>query len=261
MNDSKQIEQLLQQQSLLFKDYKCTVTAEMEKEKENFMKDCDYRAHSQHETFTLFNLQTGSFMSQHIASDENGNSTINNFHSLQAGNYLMAYTHPEDRLYTIKLEIAVFKCLKLLNPNQIKNFCFTYQRRLKSNNGEYRCYIHQMRVAISDINGCPWILQIMTKPCILIPAERIERYRIFSIKSSGEFAVFKKIWKESIVKLTNCQKMILYWSEKGLSKLEISIKIICSLSTIRSHCDKIRSMLCVNSISLACILSTQLGLR
>ncbi|MEI8086419.1 MAG: helix-turn-helix transcriptional regulator [Paludibacter sp.] len=261
MNDKNQIEQLLQQQALLYKEHECMVTAEMEKRMENFMKDCDYRAHSQQETFTLFNLQTGSYVSQHIASDENGHSIVNNFQTLQAGNYLIDYTHPEDKLFTLKLEIAAMKCLQLLNPNQIKNFCFTYQRRLRNDKGEYNCYIHQMRVAISDKNHCPWILQIMTKPCILNPAESVERYRIFSIKSSNEFNVFKKIWKVSIVKLTNCQKKILYWSEKGLNKQEISIVMICSLSTIRSHCDKIRSLLCVNSISLACILGTQLGLR
>lgn len=258
MNDAIKIEKLKKKQAFLFEEYKCMVTPEMEKAKDHFITSSKFHAHCQNQTISLFNLQEGRLESHDVATDENGLYIENDFDKIKNACHLLDFTHPDDILHTLNLEIAILGYINILTPEEIKNFCFTYQRRLRNNTGDYQCYIHQIMVAISDENHHPWLLQIITKPCILNPTNQIERYRLFSILPTKEIKKFKKLWTGVIVKLTNCEKNILHLIDKGLTSTEIAKKLSRSINTIRTHYNNIISKLSVNSIYNACALCSQL---
>lgn len=251
MNNQIKYEQLIIKKEQLMSSWDCTVTPEMEMEKKDMIKSFKHQSHSQRQTYTLINIPKGNLESNHISPDENGNATESSYAKIAYNHQLLEMTHLSEKLFTLKLEIAIFEYLQQLTPQQIPNFRLNYQRRLRTDSGEYQCYIHSITVAICDAAHQPWLLQVVTKPCKLNPAEDPERYRIFCIQPSNEIKNFNKYWDGVNIYLTESEKEILLFTAKGHSKLDIAEMTFRSEKTVKSHCSNILRKLCVNSMPIA----------
>lgn len=261
MDDLLKQEILKKELKLLLDDFKGEYSPEIELEIDSWMKKLPDLSHIHHSSYTLFNLKEGRIIAHQSAKKSMHNKIEISVGALCKENHLLNSTHPGDRSFILKLEVAVLRFLPLLNAAQLKNFRLAYQRRIMMNNTDYQCKIHKISIILSDENGEPVLLLFETEPCLVEKGDVDERFHIFSVNDKRNFKLFKSCWEGTMTHLTPTEIKVLSYLDKGYNKPEIAKILKVNVVTIRKHCDNAKAKLHVSSTGMTCSLSAQLKLR
>lgn len=261
MDDDLKQELLKKELKLLLDDYMGECSLELKLEIDSWIKKLTTLSHIRQHSYTLFNLKEGRIIAHQSAKKSMLNKVEMSIGALCKENHLLNSTHPSDRIYILKLEVAALRFLLSLNAVQLKNFRLAYQRRIMINSTDYQCRIHKISIVLSDENGQPVLLLFETEPCIVEKGDIAERFQIFSIHNKRNFKLFKSCWEGTMTHLTPTEIKVLYYIDKGYNKPEIAEMFDVVVSTIRKHCDNAKAKLHVSSTSMTCSLSAQLELR
>lgn len=261
MDDAYKQELLKKELKLLLNDFMGECSPELKLEIDSWIKKLPTLSHIRQHSYTLFNLKEGRIIAHQSAKKSILNKVEISIGALCKENHLLNSTHPGDRNYSLKLEVAVLRFLLSLNAVQLKNFRLAYQRRIMINSTDYQCKIHKISIVLNDENGQPVLLLFETEPCIVEKGDIDERFQIFSIHNKSNFKLFKSCWEGTMTYLTPTEIKVLYYVDKGYNKPEIAKMLKVDVSTIRKHCDNAKAKLHVSSTSMTCSLSAQLELR
>jgi len=246
MDDDLKQKLLKKELKLLLDDFLGECSPELKLEIDSWIKKLPTLSHIHQHSYTLFNLKEGRIIAHQSAKKSMLNKVEISAGALCKENHLLNSTHPSDRNYILKLEVAVLRFLLLLNGTQLKNFRLAYQRRIMINSTDYQCKIHKISIILSDENGQPVLLLFETEPCLVEKGDKDERFQIFSIHNKSNFKLFKSCWEGTMTHLTPTEIKVLYYIDKGYNKPEIAEMLKVVVSTIRKHCDNAKAKLHVS---------------
>jgi DNA-binding CsgD family transcriptional regulator len=260
MNTQILISLLKNEMNELLSNYYCPVTPEMNQLKVNLLNSFPVLAPLEKKSYHTFDLNEGFFSSTNSIYEKNLLKPVIYANQQPNSTELIELTHPDDIIFSLKLEIAAIQFLQLLPATRAKEFSMSYPRRLMNKKGEFDCYIISYKVVVSSEEGKPWLLLMHSVLCPLIPSKDDSRYRIISIEPYDLFKKSKIFDKNEFIVLTNREKEVVGEVNKGFTKDKIAESLHISPKTIKTHFKNIAKKAGLSYIHQACLHIIRMGI-
>jgi DNA-binding CsgD family transcriptional regulator len=259
MNKELQIKALVNEINGLLLDYNCPVSPEMNQQKEHLSNSFGILAPLQHQSFHLFDLNKGCFVSANSIHETKLYKPVVIVHQPPYSSQLIELTHPDDIITSLRFELAALQFLLQLPSKRTKEFSAVNTRRLKNKKGEYEYYTISYKVVVSDENEKPWLLMMHCKYSPLMQPRENYQYRIISIEPYDLIRKSKIFDKKEFIYLTDREMEVVAKVNNGYEKVEIADMLHISPETIKTHYKHIVKKTGLSYIHQACLYLVRMG--
>ena len=231
--------------------YACTITPEMKLLRVLASNHARKQSQKEGKSYSIFDLDEGGITVYASAYEKRLSEPIVDLERMDNRDKIHKLTHPNDLPGTIENELRGFYALQQLHLEEKENFKLIYLRRLKNKSEGYQLYLHKVSVLECDINGMPWLLEIVTEQisdCIKDLNRISEFYLLFPlpIPNRKKREVFvNNTW------LTEQELNILQLVSEGKNQLIIADILHVSVNTVKTHYNTIRKKLNIKTIQMA----------
>lgn len=212
----------------------CSVTEEDYLKLEQKIAKLKEMAEIENRSISLYDVNKKEFLlkvDKHIEllgytkNDKVNINNVENYHAM---------IHKDDLPFLYDSEIKMYNFLKPIRSNEKKEYKLVYDYRVRSKNGAYIRFLHQMVLFEVDKDFNSWILLIISDVLSSYPENEKPRRFLFNTKTHKVHLFNKEAGIKSYL-LTKREKEVIELISQGLDSKLIADKLCVSVSTINNH--------------------------
>jgi len=169
------------------------------------------------------------------------------------------YVHqlcPQKDIYSIaEGEVAFYKRVMSLTPEECMQLVMTNLRRLENKYGGYDLYLIRCKVVECDENGLPWLVLIET---FLLPQFKVREFvplrQVFLVDEKLN-KIIRRFEADNVDPLTDKERKVLMLKyHSDITNEAIGLQLNMSIPTVKTHLNQAMEKMCSHSVQMVCLL-------
>jgi len=169
------------------------------------------------------------------------------------------YVHqlcPKKDVYSIaEGEVAFYKRVMSLPPEECMLLVMINLRRLENKNGGYDLYLIHCKVVECDENGLPWLVLIET---FLLPRFKVREFyplRQMFLLDKESNKIIRRFEADNVDPLTDKEREVLMLKyHYDITNEKIGLQLKMSIPTVKTHLNQAMEKMCSHSVQMICLL-------